>query len=262
MFSTSMRYQILTNNPERFRATIESEASVKRETAYFRENIGKVTNADDLMKDYRLFSYTMKAFGMSDMLYAKALVKKLLNEGVTDKSAMANQMTNPLYKDLATAFDFSGKGPGLTSALGFADAVVAKFVQATMETNEGKDNEGVRLALYFKRKASSFTKPMEILADKAALKFIQTTFGIPKEASGADIDTQVRQISKLLDMKDLQDPEKVDRLIQRFSAMYDMSNGMVQKNNPMMSLFDTSNQDSGFGLDLMMSIATLPRGGF
>lgn len=262
MFSTSIRYNMLASNPERARTQIESDAVVKRETAYFRENIGKIKNPDDLMKDYKLFSYTMKAFGLTDMMYGKALIKKLMTEGVTAPSAMANQMSNPLYKDLAKAFDFTGKGPDLTSAEGFADNIVDKYVQATMETNEGKDNEGVRLALYFKRKASSITKPMEILADRAILGFIQTTFGIPKEASGGDIDVQARQIARLFDIKDLQDPEKVDKLIGRFSAMYDMTNGVTQKTNPIMTLFTPNNPQAGFSMDLMMSIATIPRGGY
>lgn len=262
MFSTSVRYQMLVANPERTRATVESDAFVKRETEYFRENIGKIHSADDLMKDYRLFTYTMKAFGLSEMAYAKALIKKLIDEGTSEPGAMANRMANPLYKDLAKAFDFSAKGLDVTSEPGFAESVVDRYVQQTLETNEGQENEGVRLSLYFKRKASQITKPMEILADKAILTFIQTTFGIPRAASGADIDVQARQISKLFDIADLQDPARVDRLLQRFASMWDMTNGVSAKTNPIVALFDASGSEPGFGVDLMMSIARLPRGGF
>ena len=60
---------------------------------------------------------------------------------------------------------------------------------------------------------------MGLLADKALLKFVQTTFSIPEAASRADLDIQVRNLEKHLNVKDLQDPKKVDKLIQRFSAM-------------------------------------------
>ena len=54
MISTSLRYQILTSNPERTRALVESDVSVKRDTEYFKENIGKIKSIDAFLKDYRL----------------------------------------------------------------------------------------------------------------------------------------------------------------------------------------------------------------
>lgn len=262
MISTSVQYQILTRDMDRTRNNVLSDKMVQRETEYFKSNIGSIKNPDDLMKDYRLFSYTMKAFGMSDMMYAKALVKKLMSEGVSDPGAMANRMANPLYKELATAFDFNGKDEGVTSAEGFAEGIVDRYVTQTLETREGEKNEGVRLAMYFQRKASTITKPMEILADKAVLRFIQTAFGIPKEASSGDIDRQAAHIARLFDIKDLQDPKKVERLIQRFNAMWDMNNQTAPETSSVAMLFGNNNAVTGFSTNLMLSIAKLPRGGF
>ena len=96
-----------------------------------------------------------------------------------------------------------------------------------LEKKEGEQNQGVQIAMYFKRKASSVTTTMGILADKALLKFVQTTFGIPESASKADLDIQVRNLEKHLNVADLQDPKKVDKLIQRFSAMWDVNNTSI-----------------------------------
>ena len=57
-------------------------------------------------------------------------------------------------------------------------------------------NEGVRLALYFQRKAPTITSALSILADKALLKVTQTTLGLPTSMSQAEIETQEAMIEK------------------------------------------------------------------
>ncbi|MBM6581995.1 DUF1217 domain-containing protein [Microvirga sp. BT689] len=260
MISTSTRYQIISNNMARTKATIEKDPVVKRETDYYLANIKNIKTIDDFIKNDRLFKYAMKAYGLEDMAYGKALIKKLLQGGVADPLSMANKMTNPLYKEFAKAFDFAAKGAAATSAAGATTGAVDRYIQQTLEKTEGDQNQGVQIALYFKRKASSITTTMGLLADKAVLKFVQTTFGIPEAASKADIDLQVRNLEKYLNVKDLQDPKKVDKLIQRFSAMWDMNNATAASVAPVLTLFGQS-PEQGFSVDLMMSIAKLRPGG-
>ncbi|WP_414473371.1 DUF1217 domain-containing protein [Microvirga sp. M2] len=260
MISTSTRYQIITSNLARTKSMIENDASVKREIEYYNKTIKTIKTIDDFIKNDRVFKFAMKAYGLEDMAFGKALIKKLLQEGTSNPLSMANKMSNPLYKEFAKAFDFVGKGADATSAASATTEAVAKYVQQTLEQREGNDNQGVRLALYFKRKASSITNTMGILADKAILEFVQTTFNIPKAAGRADIDVQVRQLEKLLNVKDLQDPKKVDKLIQRFSVMWDMNNASAAT-SPILTLFNQST-DQGISVDLMMSIAKLRPGGF
>lgn len=260
MISTMMRYDILMRNPTRTQSLIENDAIVKRDTEYYKANISKVKTIEEFVKDHRLFSYAMKAYGIQDMTYAKAFIKKMLAEGTTNPKSMANKMTNPLYKEFVKAFDFAGKGDKATSQASATTETVAKYYRQTLEQNEGEQNEGVRLALYFKRKASSVTTTMGFLADKALLKFVQTTFNIPDGASKADLDMQVRNLEKHINVKDLQDPKKVDKLIQRFSAMWDMNNVSPEQAAPVLTLFGPS-PEVGMSVDLMMSIAKLRLGG-
>ncbi|HZH11264.1 MAG TPA: DUF1217 domain-containing protein [Microvirga sp.] len=260
MVSTSARYQIITANMTRTKALIEKDPVVKRETDYYNATIKTIKTIDEFVKNDRVFKYAMKAYGLEDMAYGKALIKKLLQEGVTNPLSMANKMSNPLYKEFAKAFDFAGKGAAATSAASATTEAVQKYVQQTLEKQEGSANQGVQLALYFKRKASSITKPMQILADKALLKFVQTTFGIPEAASRADLDLQVRNLEKFLKVEDLQDPAKVDRLIQRFNVMWDMKNAAPETLSPVLGLFNQTSE-RGVSVDLMMSIAKLRLGG-
>jgi hypothetical protein len=260
MVSTSTRYQIISSNLARTKALIEKDPSIKRETDYYNATIKTIKTIDDFIKNDRVFKYAMKAYGLEDMAYGKGLIKKLLQGGVANPLSMANKMSNPLYKEFAKAFDFAGKGAEATSAASATTDTVKKYVQQTLEQREGADNQGVQLALYFKRKAPTITTTMGLLGDKALLKFVQTTFNIPEAASRADIDLQVRNLEKVLNVKDFQDPAKLDKLIQRFNAMWDMSNATSATTSPVLSLF-TQPSDQGMSLDLMMSIAKLRLGG-
>jgi hypothetical protein len=262
MISTSTRYQIVNKDLARTKSLIEKEPATKREIEYYQANIKTIKTIDEFIKNDRLFKFAVKAYGLEDMAYAKGLFKKMLQEGISSTTSMANKMSNPLYKEFAKAFDFKGKGAEATSAPGATTEAVQKYVQLTLEKKEGEQNQGVQIAMYFKRKASSVTTTMGILADKALLKFVQTTFGIPETASKADLDIQVRNLEKHLNVKDLQDPKKVDKLIQRFSAMWDVNNASTTQMAPVLTLFDQSSVQEGFSVDLMMSITKLRLGGF
>jgi hypothetical protein len=262
MISTSTRYQIVNKDLARTKSLIEKEPATKREIEYYQANIKNIKTIDEFIKNDRLFKFAMKAYGLEDMAYAKGLFKKMLQEGISSTTSMANKMSNPLYKEFAKAFDFKGKGAEATSTASATTEAVQKYVQMALEKKEGEQNQGVQLAMYFKRKASSVTTTMGILADKALLKFVQTTFGIPETASKADLDIQVRNLEKHLNVKDLQDPKKVDKLIQRFSAMWDVNNASTTQMAPVLTLFDQSSVQEGFSVDLMMSITKLRLGGF
>jgi hypothetical protein len=262
MISTSTRYQIVNKDLARTKALIQNEPATKRDIEYYQSNIKTIKTIDDFVKNDRIFKFAMKAYGLEDMAYAKGMIKKMLQGGVTNPLSMANKMSNPLYKEFAKAFDFVGKGAAATSAASATTEAVSKYVQMALEKKEGEQNQGVQLAMYFKRKASSVTTTMGILADKALLKFVQTTFGIPESASKADLDIQVRNLEKHINIKDLQDPKKVDKLIQRFNAMWDVSNPSTATAAPVLMLFDQSSVQEGFSVDLMMSITKLRLGGF
>ena len=110
LLSTTASYLSVSNNLARQQAATASDPQVKNDTAYYLANIGSVTSIADFVGNYRLFSYAMKAYGLEDMDYAKGLITKVLQGGVTSSKALANTLTDPRYKAFAKAFDFAGKG--------------------------------------------------------------------------------------------------------------------------------------------------------
>ncbi len=112
MLSTTAAYLSVNNNLARQQAAVAATTAVKSATDYYLANIGKVKTVADFIGNYRLFSYAMTAYGLSDKVSAKGLMTKVLDGGVASSSALANTLSDPRYKAFATAFDFAAKGYG------------------------------------------------------------------------------------------------------------------------------------------------------
>jgi hypothetical protein len=68
-----------------------------------------------------------------------------------------------------------------------------------------------------------------------------------------DVDQQARIIEENLELSDLQDPAKLERLLQRYSAMYDTENATFS--DPAISIL--SGGSGSISADLLFSLAQL-----
>lgn len=264
MLSTYTSYNLINKDLTKSLAQTAKQTDVSREIDYYNANIGKIKSIDDFMKNDRIYRFAMKAYGLEDLSYAKAMIRKVLEGGVDDTTALANKMSDPRFKTLAKAFDFKALGETTTVTEAVQKGTVDAYVRQQLESNAGDQSEGVRLALYFQRMAPSITSPYGILADKAILKVYQTAFDVSAMSSLQSIETQAATVKKLLDVKDLQDPAKVQKIIQKFTAKYDIANSQDQSSNPILALFDTNSYANGVTIspDIYSSILNLKRGGF
>lgn len=107
MISSTLAYQAVTRNLTQSLARTAQKPDVATETAYFEKNIGKVQTLDDFLADDRLFRYAAEAYGLGDMAYAKAFMRRVLEEGAGSSDSFANRLSDPRYREFAAAFDFS-----------------------------------------------------------------------------------------------------------------------------------------------------------
>jgi hypothetical protein len=259
MLTTTVTYRMITRDLERSLKTTSAEAPVALETRYYLDHIGQVKSIDDLVKDYRLFNYAMKAFGLEDMGQARAFMKKVVNEGISDPKSFANRLADSRFVDFAKTFNFPVYGDSTTASPLAQQAVVDRYVRQTLETEAGADNDGVRLALYFQRQAPHVTSAYDLLADPALWQVMKTAFGFPDEMANAGIDQQAAAVLDQISIGDLKDPAKLDRLITRFTAAWDAT--QITQTDPVLALFtDQSNQPS-VDLDLAVTLNSLRHGG-
>jgi hypothetical protein len=236
--STTSSYLTVVNNLARFQKYEADQPSVKTATAYYQANIGKVKSVNDLLGDYRLLSFALNAFGLGDQVNNKALIRKVLQQGVSSPGALANTLPNVAWKAFAKAFNFAAAGSAAPTSASSVATSVSNYAEQQLEVDQGSTNVGVQLALYFKRVAPTISNGYSVLADKNLLQVAQTIFNLPPTASASLIDKQARQIEKLMPLSDLKDPEKLARLTERFTAAYDAKYGPAA--NPTSSLTPVS----------------------
>ena len=390
-----------------------AEPSVARETAYYEANIGRVKSVDDLLGDQRLYAYAMKAYGLEEMTYAKAFMRKVLEEGAASSASFANRLADDRYtafakafsfgqgvsatgadpasfgmparaaslsapKRLADAYDFSGRaetsflvesrldtattqsvtirlnaqtlagrvanlskvtpseiaaavaaqiaasdlkgkvqaglasdgslffettaltdlgadgaygGTGrdadlLVSAggakrsltirnapLSAADRVAADvgfgtdlgpdalaqtvsqaYLRQSLESEAGDADTGVRLALYFARKAPTLTSAYDILGDAALSQVANTVIGLPATSGAATSEALAKRadlIAKKIDLASLRDPAKLDAFVRRFAAIWDAQNNTASA--PVLALFTDA---GGIDAETLQSLQT------
>ena len=187
-------------------------------------------------------------------------LRKIFNSDLTDAKSFANTEKDPRFAEIAASFNFDKQGNVARLAqIGpqKRDQLLEtqnNYLQQNLESQQGDANPGVRLALYFQRKAGEVTSAYDILADKALAEVFRTTYGLPDSVGSMGVDQQAKVVEKYLNLKDLTDPAKLEKLLNRFSVMYDLKKGS-QNVSPALAILQGSG--GGIGQDALMSIAQL-----
>ncbi len=258
MLTATQLYNAVTRSGSSYASSVASEASVKQQTNYFLANIGKVTTAQQLVNNSKLYNYVMNAFGLGSQINEKALITKALQGGPASGSFAAS-LNDPAITALVTAFNFKENGTTTTSSESVQQQTVSSFYEQTLENNIGQQNQGAQMALYFKRMAPQITSPYSILGDKTLLKVVETAFNLPSSLSLENVDTQASEIGQLLNVSQLQNPTFLQKFIGRFTASYDAQNPTGGNNAPPTVALLVS--QPSISQSLLLSIANLKMGG-
>jgi hypothetical protein len=245
MTTTTSAYLSVLQNLPRMQAMTAADPTVKTATAYYTANIGNVTSIDQFVGNYRLLSYALDAYGLGDQINSTALIKQVLQGGVSDPKSLAN--TLPQWTAFATAFNFAANGASSVSTATAVATTEGNYVEQQLETNQGQQDVGVQLALYFNRVAPTVTSTYGILADQNLLEVVETIFGLPTSFSAENIDVQAKAISGLFNISDLQDPAKLKQLTERFTASYDSTYGSSSSSSSLTVSGSSSSSSSSAG---------------
>ncbi|AGK58790.1 hypothetical protein HYPDE_35593 [Hyphomicrobium denitrificans 1NES1] len=236
LVSTIQLYNKETGDP-----TVQNNQTTD-EDSYYGSTIGTIKNVDEFLKDKRLVTFALTAFDLQDKGLSNDTLRKILTSDPTDPKSYINKPENSAYRAMAVAFNFGTDGNDLATPLQQVQtrsqivATTDAYARQTLEENAGVQNEGARLALYFQRMVPTITSAYSILADKALLQVAQTALGLPISMSNADIDVQANMITKKLKISDLQDPDKLNKFLARFSALYDVNNTDITQTNPAIAI--------------------------
>lgn len=205
--------------------------AAQRDETYFRENIGKITSAVDLVKDRRLLGVALAAFGLSDDLPNQAFIQRVLESPVAEGRSFVNRLADKRYVELAASFGFADGALPRNLEHGFADEILSEFRARRFEEAVGQQDESMRLALALKRDLSTLATSgqsdeaqwFRVLGTPSLRKVFETAFQLPSSFGTLDLDRQVdilRTRTKRAfgepGIAQFSDPDRIDRLARNF----------------------------------------------
>lgn len=204
-FSGYPGWTFLQRTMDNQKAAFESSAPIQRATDAFRERIGNITSAADLVADRQLLEVALGAFGLGDDINNKYFIQKILEDGALSSDALANRLSDKRYLSMATVFGFGEFGDtGLTQTANFADTIIDRYEARTFEAAVGAQNNDMRLALNFEPEMQDILDNTEnvnarwfsIMGSEPLRNVVETALGLPSGLAGVDLDLQLTQFKE------------------------------------------------------------------
>ena len=172
---------------------------IVRDTDYFIENIANVRTAEELVDDRRLLTVALGAFGLEDDINNRALIQKVLEDGVSDPASLANRLTDDRYARLSEAFGFGSLFGTNTTGVGFGDRIADQFRARSFEAAVGQQDGSLRLALNAMRElaeladddAASDTQWFRVLGTPPLREVFERALNLPSTIGQIDIERQL-----------------------------------------------------------------------
>lgn len=232
------------------------------EAKYYSAQMQKIESVQEFLSDPRLVAFVLEANGIDVTSVDALFMAKIFTSDLNDPDSFVNQQPDRSFRKIVASFNFNSQGmversddSQIQSRRGVYETIDS-YIRQMMEEEAGNDNAGVRLALYFERKATSVSSPYDILADDALYEVFKTLHSLPDDIGGADIDAQAELIKKYMNLEDLQDPEKLSKMIAKFAVLYDLEN--FSETSGAVSILSGSGNISA---DTLLTMAQLRTGG-
>jgi hypothetical protein len=259
--AATLGYRMAEASIDKLTAASRNSGPVKREVDDFKTAIAKITSADDLVKNYRLFRFVLSAYGLDSQIDAKAFMKQVLTQDPADSKSLANKLVDARYLKIAKDFNFYSGGNANLKKSSFIDGIVDKYVTAEFEKTTDQTNPAIRLALYFKRTAPTVTSWYQIMGDKPLYEVVRTALQLPPAGTKSGVDSQAKVLERRIGLANLKNPRALENFIGRFLVNYDQTNGPATLS--VASLIQPLSPSSSGGISLnistILSLASLKR---
>jgi hypothetical protein len=168
-------------------AVLKANAFVSRESEYFKENINKISSAEEFVTNTRLLRYGLAAYGLEEELFKTAFIRQILESDVTDETAAINRISDPRWQSFAQAFiKPTTEIPGPLQE-GFGDQQIAKAY--AIELDRYRSDEQIDTITSEADTFRTLMKNIETANDlvksenSKALDFIKKTFNLQSDTS-------------------------------------------------------------------------------
>jgi hypothetical protein len=244
-------WKFLQRTLETQKAAFAASPVLARDLDDFAARIGSIRTAGELVADYRLLSVALGAFGLSDDIANKHLIRTVLEEGTLEPDALANRLSDKRYRDLAKAFGFGDFPVPNTVLSDFPERIAARFREQSFEVALGRSDADMRLALNARREltalaaddASERTKWFTLMGTPPLRKVMEGALGLPTGFGTLDIDRQLDEFRARAAARfgtdtiaGLAKPATLERLLDRFTAVAGTAGSAAQATSPALIL--------------------------
>lgn len=232
-------------------AAFQANSAVQRDEAYFREKIGKIDTAEQLVSDRRLLTIALGAYGLDSDINNKFFVRKVLEEGTLKEGALANRLADKQYLRFSAAFGFGDFKVPRNKLSDFADKTLALYRTRQFEAAVGAQNDTYRLALNAERELpalarrdmSEDAKWFTIMGNPPLREVVQTALGLPKSFSSLDLDKQLETFKRRAETSlgesspnQFADAKKLEKLVRTFLLRAEVVNSTQTQSSGSLAL--------------------------
>ena len=157
-----------------------------REIAYFEEKIAAVTTAADLVADRRLLKVALGAFGLEGEIDKKAFIRKVLEEGTTDRGRLADPADRPGLAQARRRLRLRRRRRRAhRRGRASPPAIVAAYKTRAFEAAVGEADNDMRLAMNFRREIADARRAARAAAGtrcsarSRCAQVFEKAFGLP-----------------------------------------------------------------------------------
>jgi hypothetical protein len=212
-------------------AALAANPTNLRDEAYFRERIGSIGTAAELVADRRLLQTALQAFGLEGDINNRFFIRKVLEDGTLNPEALSNRLADKRYQKLSAAFGFGDFSTPRTRLSDFADGILAKGRVRQFEAAVGAQDGDLRLVLNARRElaelarkgSSETSKWFEVMGSIPLRQVFEKAFGLPQGFGRLDLDRQLDTLRTRAQaafgsdsVRQFQDPARQEDLFRRF----------------------------------------------
>ena len=227
-------------------AAMKASPANQRDETYFKERIGQINTAEELVSDRWLLRVALAAYGIEGDINNKAFIRKILEDGTLSEGALANRLADKQYQKFSAAFGFGDFSVPHSKISDFAEKTLALYHTRQFETAVGTQNNGFRLALNAERELGTLaarnisedTKWFTIMGNAPLRETFQTALGLPSSFSSIDIDQQLSVLKSRAGsvfgdegISQFKDPEKLNKLVRTYLARSEISITAISANS-------------------------------
>lgn len=215
-------------------ATLSAQPEMQRDAAHFRDRIGKIGSAEQLVNDRQLLKVTLEAFGLEADLNNRFFIRKVLEGGTLTAGSLANKLSDKRYAQMSAAFGFGDFKTPRSKDSEFADKLLSQWRDRRFEAAVGQQDNSLRLAMNAQRELTALatrsgtekTKWFTLMGNPPLRSVMQTALGLPARIAALDLDRQLAEFQSRTEavfgsgtLSQFADPARRESLIRRYLGL-------------------------------------------